>query len=251
MSRRGIATVTAALAITAPMAAPGLAQAESVTIGSALQKPYQLGDFNALPAPRMAVQRSLANPQHPLNSPVNGRITSWAVRSGDSGALYSLRVLGLVGGFTYLANGTATAPAPIPANTDTIYTYPASLVIGEGETIGIQSSGSHGLPANLLSSTSADRAVGGPAIPDGSTGSLTAESPVELLVQARIDFCRVPKLKGKPVKKAKKQLRAAGCGVKVKKRRASGKKRGKVLAQKPRKNQTVPPGTAVRIFVGA
>jgi PASTA domain len=250
MSRRRIATVTAALAITAAMAAPGLAQAESVTIGSALQKPYQLGDFNALPGPRMAVQRSLANPQHPLESPVNGRITSWAVRSGDAGALYTLRVLTLVGGFTYLANGTATAPTAIPAGPEVIHRYSSSLEIGEGETIGIQTSGSHGLPANLLSSTSADRAVGGPAIADGSTGSLSAESPVELLVQATVEFCRVPKVKGQPAKKAKKALRAAGCGVKVRKREASGKKRGKVLAQKPRKGQTVPPGTTVRIFVG-
>lgn len=250
MSRRRITTFTVTLALFSACAVPAAAQAESVTIGSTLQKRFELGDFNALPSPRVAVQRSLASPQYPLESPVNGRITSWAVRSADSGALYTLRVLTLVGGFTYLANGTAAAPSAIPASTDTIYTFPASLEIGEGETIGIQSSGSKGLPANLLGFAPGDTAAGGPAIADGSTGSLSTTSPVELLFQATVEFCRVPKLKGKPAKKAKKKVRAAGCGAKLKKRRASSKKRGKVLGQKPRQGETVPPGTAVRIFVG-
>jgi PASTA domain len=172
------------------------------------------------------------------------------VRSGDSGAQYSLRVLGLVGGFTYIAYGTAVAPGPVPSSADAIRTYPASLEIGAGETIGIQAQPGRFLPANLISSANDIAAVGQP-FPDGSTGTLGTTYPVELLVQVRIEFCRIPKLKGLSRKAAKKKLLAAGCGVKVKKRRASGKKRGKVLAQKPLKGQTVPPGTIVRIVVGA
>lgn len=248
MSRRRIATLTAALALASAWVAPGAARAESMKIGSALQEPYE---FSCCGAGVLGVQRALGgNPLHPLESPVNGRITSWSVRSGDAGALYSLRVLTLVGGFTYFAYATAPAPTAIPASTDTIYSYPASVEIGQGETIGLQAAGGKFLPANLIASTTDTFAVG-PPIPDGSTGSLASTYPVELLMQATVEFCRVPKLKGVSAKKAKKRLSAAGCGVKVKERKASGRRRGKVVGQKPAKGDTVPPGTPVRIFVGS
>jgi PASTA domain len=63
--------------------------------------------------------------------------------------------------------------------------------------------------------------------------------------------CVVPKLKGKKVRNAKRALRKAGCGVKVKKKHASRRKRGKVLRQKPARGTLLPEGSKVTIVVGS
>lgn len=108
MSRRRIATPTAVLALASAWVAPGAARAESMKIGSALQEPYE---FSCCGAGVLGVQRALGGESsHPLESPVNGRITSWSVRSREAGTLYSLRVLTLEGGFTYFAYATAPGP---------------------------------------------------------------------------------------------------------------------------------------------
>lgn len=253
MSRRRTAvTLSVALALVAAWAAPAGARAEALIMGSSLPAEGQFLCCPMGPDGVLGVQTGQVGGEqpHPIRSPVNGLITSWAVRTNDFGARYSLRVLTPLSGVTYLGSGTASAPSPVPASGNAIYTYPASLPIYAGEAIGLHVAGADGLPVRITTSA-VDRIAVGPPMSDNSPGPLpTAYTGLEVLLQATVEFCRVPKLKGIARKKAKNRLRAAGCGVQVKKQKASGKKRGKVIGQKPPKGETVPPGTPVRIFVG-
>lgn len=62
--------------------------------------------------------------------------------------------------------------------------------------------------------------------------------------------CQVPKLTGKPAKAAKKAVKAAGCAAAVKLVRGSKRKKGKVLAQKPKPGTILAPGAKVSLKVG-
>lgn len=60
--------------------------------------------------------------------------------------------------------------------------------------------------------------------------------------------CKVPQLKGKKLKAAKKQLRKAGCKLgKVKKQGDATIKTGKVVKQKPGPGKLLPPGAKVKV----
>jgi large repetitive protein len=66
----------------------------------------------------------------------------------------------------------------------------------------------------------------------------------------RYEGCRVPKLRGKKVKAAKKQIRAAGCKVgKLTKRKGATAKKGKVAKQAPKPGTVAAPGTAVKLTI--
>jgi beta-lactam-binding protein with PASTA domain len=63
--------------------------------------------------------------------------------------------------------------------------------------------------------------------------------------------CVVPKLVGLTLKKAKARIKRAHCTVGKVTRKASAKrKRGKVLAQKPKPGRKLAPGAKVRLTVG-
>jgi hypothetical protein len=62
--------------------------------------------------------------------------------------------------------------------------------------------------------------------------------------------CRVPKLKGKRLKAAKKQIRAAGCKLgKLTKRKSATAKKGKVAKQTPKPGTVATPGTKVKLTI--
>ena len=74
----------------------------------------------------------------------------------------------------------------------------------------------------------------------------TATSPQNFSYEG----CRVPKLRGKKVKAAKKQIRAAGCKVgKLTKRKGATTKKGKVAKQTPKPGTVAAPGTAVKLTI--
>jgi hypothetical protein len=74
----------------------------------------------------------------------------------------------------------------------------------------------------------------------------TATSPQDFSYQG----CRVPKLKGKKLKAAKKQIRAAGCKVgKLTRRRSATAKTGRVAKQTPKQGTVAKPGTAVKLAI--
>lgn len=64
--------------------------------------------------------------------------------------------------------------------------------------------------------------------------------------------CKVPKLKGKKLKAAKKAIRRSGCKLGKVKRRASRKvPKGKVTGQRPKANKQVAAGTKVNVVVSS
>jgi uncharacterized repeat protein (TIGR01451 family) len=68
---------------------------------------------------------------------------------------------------------------------------------------------------------------------------------------SRILKCRVPKVVGKKLAAAKSRIRAAHCRVgKITKKKSSRKKKGRVLAQKPKPGKTLPAGSKVKLTVG-
>jgi uncharacterized membrane protein len=247
MRRRSLLAGTVAAAVVAS-AVPATASADTVTIGSNLQRSYDVAAVST----GISLQRTLAAPTLSLTSPVNGQITSWSVRSGDMGALYTLRVLRSLGGLSYQATGSSAAPSPIPAATDTIYPYPASLPISQGNAVGIQVGGT-GVGAPLHTGDPTDQIAYGPALADGGSANFsdTGGSPYELLLQATVKYCIVPSLKRLKTKPAKQALRAHDCLPKIKKSKIKKNRfRGKVLKQKTPPGTTAAPGTVVPIVIG-
>lgn len=256
------ATATASLAM---FASP--ATADTTTLGSTLANDF---DGGISTGPTLSVQLSydpLTSP-NPVVSPANGVITGWKVKSADDGAVYTLKVLrpnapvSLVTATNtnFAAIASVQAPTAVPAGTGvatptgTIFDYPASLPIAKGDYVGLLTGGAddhvaqkttNGLAQNLF----ANNFAGLPA--DGAAADLLADEQHDLLLQATVQYCNVPKLKGKKAKAAKRALRAADCAVKVKKKKVKKKKlRGKVVKQKRTTGFTAPPGTAIPIIVG-
>ena len=63
--------------------------------------------------------------------------------------------------------------------------------------------------------------------------------------------CKVPKVVGLTLAKAKAKIRRAHCGVgKIRKKVSSRKKKGRVLSQKPKPGKTLPGGSKVNLTVG-
>src|SRR4029077_11929589 len=183
-ARRGVrAACIAALAIAA---APALAHADTTTFGNPLTSTTSL--HYGCVTPCTAVQRLVPSSETlPLVSPVNGVVTGWAVRDNNMGARLGLRVLHPTGAVTYTATGT-TISTPIPANTDTVYHYTASLPIQQGDALGFTAINVGGsIPVHYYApSTPAKwsflQDLSGP--PDGSNGTFTdpgSNSEYELL----------------------------------------------------------------------
>ena len=68
---------------------------------------------------------------------------------------------------------------------------------------------------------------------------------------AKIVKCKVPKVVGLKLAKAKSKLVKAHCkSGKVTRKFSSSKKKGKVVGQKPKAGKTLPAGSKVRLTVG-
>jgi hypothetical protein len=234
------------------------ARAATATIGSGLNLPMsipgQVCTNNCL-----AVQQAQVGGQLPLPllSPVNGVLTSWKVRTGDPDALYTLRLLTPGAGSSYIATKSVQAPAPVPPGTvDSIITYTApSVPINQGQAIGVLQTGNpEGLPQNTTNGVNANVMafnLNG-NFNDGLGATFMPDVQHELLLQATIQFCKVPAITGLKKGPAKQALAAADCGSKVKKKPARKRKnRGKVLKQKKAAGTTAAPGTVVPILVGS
>ena len=137
MTRRAHRNAFAAvLALSAAALLPAAASADTVTIGSTLSHPNTPAlCFGLRRRPGGRVERALE--LLPFTSPANGVVTGWSVRSGDTGAVYGLRVLHPNGGTSYTSTqASALAPA-IGSATDATYHFDTSLPIQQGDAIGI------------------------------------------------------------------------------------------------------------------
>lgn len=243
------------------------ASADTVTMGSTLTNDFEGGISTG---PTLTVQTSYdpATSPNPVISPTNGVITGWKVKSADDGALYTLKVMRANGPVSIVtatnSNFTAVtsvqAPAPVPVGTfaatpnGAVFDYPASLPISKGDYIGLLTGGdddhvaqktTSGLALNVF----ANNFAGLPA--NGAAADLLADEQHDLLLQATVKFCKVPNIKRKKTKAAKKAIVAADCTPKIV-RKPTGKKklRGKVLKQKLAPGTTGDPGTTVKIVIG-
>jgi PASTA domain len=257
MRRRTAAAVVGTLATIAVLAIAPVARAETTRIGSALTLPVEtmmVCNNNCL---SVQLFQAGGNLPHPLTSPVNGVITEWKVRTGDPGALYTLRVLTPAAGNAYISTTSNVAPAPVPAGTvDSIIPYfPTTTVpIKFGQAIGVlQTGAADGLPQNTtdgINENVINNNFNGTFL-DGLGATFISDVQHELLLQATIRFCRVPDVVGQKTAAAQQALAAAECGSTVsKKKTKKKKKRGKVLNQKTAAGSTVPPFTEVEIVVG-
>jgi hypothetical protein len=244
--------VIALLAIAGMAGSAASASADTLQIGSSL------GHAAAAPNGELCtncvgIQRAQAggNSPLPLTSPANGTVTTWAVRTSDVGAVYSLRVLRPQGTAAYTGVGSSPAVTVPVGTTDSVLNNGVSLAIKQGDAIGISVSPGHGLPS-WPDNVPADVVGYTPPFADGASSGNTTDIPGhELLIQATVSFCNVPSLKKLKTKPAKQALRAHDCLPKVK--RSSVKKdkfRGKVLKQKVAAGTTSAPGTVVPIVIG-
>jgi PASTA domain len=254
MPRGGLRRPRILLLAIVALALPASASADSVKIGTSLQRPQ---DIYAICGTEgcVGIQRSVATGSEilPLISPVAGRVTSWSVRSHDTGALYALRIFKPLGGFDYAGKGTAFAPSTVPAGPDSILTFPTSLAIDAGDAIGLMlGPGTTGFPTQATMTGPADTLTHSPSAPDGSsTTFLGGSTPYQLLIQATVTYCKVPDLIGGKVADAIQVLASHDCAAKVtKKAKRKKKKRGRVLSQLTAPGTTGVPGTEVTIVVG-
>lgn len=266
MSRRRIATVVVTGALGALAASPA-AQADTVTLGSTLQNDFQ-GGISTAPTVTVQLSYDPATSTNPVVSPANGVITGWKVKSADDGALYALKVMRPNGPVSLITAtntsfaGISSVPAPsaVPAGTNAstptgvIFEYPGNNhPISKGDYVGLLTAGDNDDLPQFTTNGIAKNLIGNnfSALPtDGTSADLLADEQHDLLLQATIRFCKVPNLKGKKAKAAKKALAKADCAAKISKQRVNKKRSfGKVIKQKKKAGFTAPPGTKIPITV--
>jgi hypothetical protein len=249
MNRRLCSVAFAATLAATAAWLPATASADTVQIGSTL-------NFPAVPAlctGCVAVQNgaSAGLSTHPFKSPANGVVTSWSVRSGDTGAIYMLRTLRQSSPTTFLGVGTSPVAIAVTSSVDAVHTSSTSLPISNGDSIGLQINPGHDIPDHFTGNNADVDAWSFPPFADGTQGSFTGTQGHELLLQATVSFCNVPNVHKLKKVNAKQALASADCGVKVKKKETHKKKfRGKVLKQKKAPGTTATPGTVVPIVIG-
>jgi hypothetical protein len=267
MTRGKTAALAAIAALSISIAAAPAASADTQIMGSTLVNDFD-GGISTGPTLSVQIGYDPATSPNPVISPANGVITGWKVKSADDGAIYTLKVMRANGAVSLVTNTNSNftavtsvqAPTAVPVGTGAttptgvIFDYPASLPISKGDYIGVLTGGAdddvpqkttNGLTQNVFSNNFA----GLPA--DGAAADLLSDIQHDLLLQATVKFCKVPNLKGKKAKAAKKALAKADCAAKISKQR-TGKKRsfGKVIKQKQKAGFTAPPGTAIKVVVG-
>lgn len=243
------------MCVVAMFALPGIARAESATIGSTLTASHNVSILAA-----SATQLATAAPEQ-LVIPANGLLTSWAVRSSDFGADYELNELhpvsgpGLQQGFTVTA--FIASNAPVPDFSDSVRTYPGNnnggtnLDLKKGDYLGITGNGA--LPAHQ-SGAAGDVYATYPTFGNPNTvfGPPTGITGRELLLQATERYCLVPDLRHLKLGVARQEVASHDCQIVVAytKKVRSKRKRNRVLKQDVPPGTTNVPNSPVSVIVG-
>ncbi len=155
VSSSGHRWIRALLAATATacafLAAAPAAGALETTLGSKLEDAYET-TFGG--AAITAYQE--AAPSETLLAPGPGTITSWSVRSGDSGAEYELRILRPAAGGELTAVGTSTAHSVPNSNNEVRGPFAVSLSVKAGDLIALHVIKGQGAPINNVAAPAAD-----------------------------------------------------------------------------------------------
>jgi hypothetical protein len=231
MARRlTMVTVFGALAVGA---LGGVAEANTVTVGSSLTAPnFVPVSFGAaatvtnyvLPAPATAV------------SPVDGTVISWKF-IGDGGPL-TPRVLRSTGTTSLSAAGTGAPQSPTTSPSGISGPFSTVIPIKKGDYFGVDGAAPAAVSTASLSGVTS--LYFEPALTDGGGEQApTGVNPDEVAISATVRYCLVPKLKGKTGKAARQALQAADCAIG---QVIKGKKRRKV---KSVLSQSVKPGSSI------
>ncbi len=227
--RRGISF--AAIAIVGGVLAPGTsAQAATVTVGSPLTANFT----GALTSHSLEVNTALPEPGATVASPVDGTIINWRAILGSTGEMSLLVVKPASGG----AYTPGLGMSSVHTNSVGLQTFPSGLVVKAGDLIGLDLEGTtikeaSPTPGATISEWALPFDFGSSRPPDNTHNNS------ELAYNATVEYCLVPKLKGKKLGAAKKALANGGCRVGDVTRPKKGK------AAKFVKSQSVPPGTAL------
>jgi large repetitive protein len=143
------------------------AQAATVTVGSPLTGTFGSVPFNTIAT---VIDSSLPEAGSNSTSPVTGTIVRWRITGGVGGP-FSLRVLTVSGGS---GTGAGTSAPQTPAGTAT-QTYPTSMPISAGQTIGIDNTNtSDQIASKVISSATIRFWV--PPLADGQTRAATGSN---------------------------------------------------------------------------
>ena len=192
-------------------------------------------------------------------SPVNGLITSWSMRVDDSAnsdqtgadARFQLRVIRVDSDTAYFVAKRSAGSLTPRFFSPGIYTMPAAVPIAPGEQITLGGVPNAEMPIFLAATSAPSVRITSSDNPgDGQVGVAFNTTNFGLLgINATVTYCRVPDVKGKKLKKAKKLVRAADCDP-APKRKGEAKKRKKrkrIRRQDPAPGSTALPGTDVKL----
>jgi len=231
--------LAAIVACAAAMLAPS-AQANTVVIGSNLTSP----GFSPLPfgGPATVTNSALPAPMTAA-SPTDGTVISWRVIG--SGQL-TPRVIRPTGGGTYTGAGTGSPKSATSGGVSG--SFKTSIPIKAGDLFGVDGGGSSEL--SMAPTASATNLYFAPALADSAPGvAPLGTNSGEDAVSATVQFCLVPKLKGKSPQAARDALHAADCKVGPKRKGKKRTKRKKVIKQTIKAGTSVSDTTAVGFTV--
>jgi hypothetical protein len=156
-----------------------------VTIGSNLGRTPTAATTPNLTVRNRALPSSYLTPGG-LTSPVNGAVTLWRIRSGDTGGFTSFQVVKPLGGNLFTGAGT-TDVFPVPADAITSFA-PASLPISIGDSIGVRNDAAFGGLKFFSTDPQASSDFWAPALQDGAPGRapIGPPAPIELTINADI-----------------------------------------------------------------
>lgn len=222
--KRGLGFVCCAALLVGLIAAP--ARAATVKVGSALAGAYPPVTFNANGT---GVTSSINGTS--AGSPVSGTVISWTLKGASGGPLF-LQIVRPSGTNLF---ASITSSAGVIASTQP---NPTSLPIQAGDVVGVRNTNNSD-QLGLLNAPASVTNSFFPALVDGAAPRSAGSAPGEYGIQAEVRYCKVPKVRGLKLAKAKKRLAAANCAVKI---RGKDKKKGKSESVR---SQGVAPGTSI------
>lgn len=222
--KRGLGLVCCAAVSMGLIAAP--ASADTVKVGSALTGSYAPVNFNA-GATGMTSSINGAS----AGSPVSGTVISWTLKGASGGPLF-LQIVRPSGTNLF---ASITSSAGVIASTQP---NPTSLPIQAGDLLGVRNTNNSD-QLGLLNAPASVAPAFVPALVDGAAPRSPGNGTGEFGIQAEVRYCKVPKVRGLKLAKAKKRLAKADCAVKI---RGKGKKEAK---DKSVRSQNAAPGAFI------
>ncbi len=209
------------------------ASAKKLTLGAANATAAQASGFYCN-AGFDWVQRTVASSTPTYTVPGRGTITSWSTSAFQTGAA-ALKIWAPTSNpqqFTPVAESSSETVT----GDNTLHKFKTSIPVQKGDVLGMAITGTgiscfyfapYALPGDIAAYTFGD--------PTSGTATFTDYAPPSRVnVSAKFaPDCIVPKLKGKSLSKAKKALKKANCTLGKVTKKASSKKPGTVLKQKP------------------